>query len=147
MWWFGRQLSWIPGRGWKIPFYLSGVQSLSPLPVSEEHGCKGPEFASWVTACLVSPNFAWHALNYLQKNCTDQFALWQKPWPQLWTHICINSGFQLWSTFWYLQFISDLNSIFRTYKLCHIIMEIIFASELIFDGSHYIKPSHFWNLL
>ena len=68
MWWFGRQLSWIPGRGWKIPFYLSGVQSLSPLPVSEEHGCKGPEFASWVTACLVSPNFAWHALNHLQKN-------------------------------------------------------------------------------
>ena len=68
MWWFGRQLSWSLGRGWKIPFYLSGVQSLSPLPVSEEHGCKGPEFASWVTACLVSPNFAWLALNHLQKN-------------------------------------------------------------------------------
>ena len=48
-------------NGLKNSFFLSGA----PLSVSEEHGYKGPQFASWVTACLVSPNFASLPLNYL----------------------------------------------------------------------------------
>ena len=64
MGWFGTAVSWSQRRGWKIPFFLAGA----PLSVSEEHGYKRPQFASWVTACLVSPNFASLPLNYLQNN-------------------------------------------------------------------------------
>ena len=94
--WFRTPLSWSRQRGWKNLPYISGAS----LPVSEEHGCKGSEFASWVKqACLVSLNFAWHALNYINYTpiCTlvKRLLLYTGHWSQLWKHICINSGVQL----------------------------------------------------
>ena len=94
--WFRKTFSWRRRRGWKNLLHLSGAS----LPVSEEHGCKGSEFASWVKqACLVSLNFAWHALNYINYTpiCTlvKRLLLYTGHWSQLWKHICINSGLQL----------------------------------------------------